>query len=71
MHFAVPTGFNWRAPLGPWRRIADLQRELHRLQREFDAVEHGLAQANERYNKIREANALLRETLTLYRNEAR
>lgn len=61
LYFAVPTGFNWRAPIGPWRRIRDLEHELR-------VLDHSLHQANERYDRIREANAQLRETLTLYRN---
>lgn len=59
--FAMPFGFNWRAPIGPWRRIRELEAELR-------ALDHALSQSNERYDKIREANAQLRETLTLYRN---
>lgn len=59
--FAMPFGFNWRAPIGPWRRIRELEAELRTL-------DHALSQSNERYDKIREANAQLRETLTLYRN---
>ena len=73
--FAVPYGFNWRAPLGPWRRIAEMRREIDRKEREVDRLQHDIAmldhalhQSNERYDKIREANAQLRETLTLYRN---
>lgn len=46
---------------GPWRRVRELESELR-------ALEHALGQANDRYDKIREANAQLRETLTLYRN---
>ena len=59
--FAVPHGFNWRAPIGPWRRIAMLEREIA-------ALEHALDQSNDRYDKIRETCAQLREALTLYRN---
>lgn len=59
--FAVPHGFNWRAPIGPWRRIAEMQREIA-------ALEHALDQSNDRYDKIRETCAQLREALTLYRN---
>lgn len=66
--FAVPTGFNWRAPLGPWRRVRELELALACQRREIDALDHALGQANDRYDRIREANAQLRETLTLYRN---
>ena len=59
--FAMPFGFNWRAPIGPWRRIRELKAELR-------ALDHALHQSNERYDKIREANAQLREALTLYRS---
>ena len=59
--FAVPHGFNWRAPIGPWRRIAEMQREIA-------ALEHALDQSNDRYDSIRETCAQLREALTLYRN---
>ena len=59
--FAVPHGFNWRAPIGPWRRITEMQREIA-------ALEHALDQSNDRYDKIRETCAQLREALTLYRN---
>lgn len=71
LHFAVPHGFNWRAPLGPWRRIRELERRTDSLEREVLALEHALGQSNERYDRIRDTNAQLRETLTLYRNDAR
>ena len=60
VHFAVPTGFNWRTPLGPWRRIRELEREVRTLER-------ALHDANYRYDKIREANLQLRDALNLYR----
>ena len=66
--FAVPHGFNWRAPLGPWRRIHELEAEAKHHATEKYALNHALHLANERYDKIRAANAELRETLTLYRN---
>ena len=68
MSFAVPHGFNWRAPLGPWRRIADLEAAAKHHATEKYALNHALHLANERYDKIRAANHELRETLTLYRN---
>ena len=52
----------------PWRRARDLQREVDRLQHDVAMLDHALHQSNGRYDKIREANAQLRETLTLYRN---
>ena len=66
--FAVPTGFNWRAPLGPWKRIADMQMEIDRKEREILALDHALHQSNDRYDKIRETNVQLRDALSLYRN---
>lgn len=71
LRFAVPHGFNWRAPLGPWRRIADLEARADQLERDVLGLERALHLANERYDRIRDANAQLRETLTLYRDEAR
>lgn len=68
LRFAMPFGFNWRAPIGPWRRIADLEAAAARHELEQRAMNYALHLANERYDKIREANAQLRETLTLYRN---
>jgi hypothetical protein len=66
--FAVPHGFNWRAPLGPWKRIADMQMEIDRKEREILALDHALHQSNDRYDKIRETNVQLRDALSLYRN---
>ena len=68
LSFAVPTGFNWRAPLGPWRRIAEMRLEIDRKEREILALDHALHQSNDRYDKIRETNAQLRDALSLYRN---
>ena len=64
----VPTGFNWRAPLGPWKRIAELRLEIDRKEREILALDHALNQSNDRYDRIREANVQLRDALSLYRN---
>jgi hypothetical protein len=66
--FAAPLGFNWRAPIGPWRRIAEMRLEIHRKEREILALDHALKQSADRYDKIRETNLQLRDALTLYRN---
>ena len=66
--FAAPLGFNWLAPIGPWRRIAEMRLEIDRKEREILALDHALHQSNERYDKIRETNAQLRDALSLYRN---
>lgn len=52
----------------PWRRIRELQRELHDVEWERDNFEAELARACDRYDKVRRMNVQLRETLTLYRN---
>ena len=57
----APFGFNWRAPIGPWRRIRELERELR-------AMDRALSDANDRYDRIRETNLQLRDALSLYRN---
>lgn len=61
LSFAAPFGFNWRAPIGPWRRIRELEAELR-------ALDHALHQSNDRYDKVREMNNELRRALALYRN---
>lgn len=71
LRFSLPFGVNWRAPLGPWRRIADLEAEVRSLKNELVAHDLALRQSNERYDRIRDTNVQLRETLTLYRDEAR
>lgn len=52
----------------PWRRIRELEAAAQHHDTEAYALNHALHMANERYDKIRAANAELRETLTLYRN---
>jgi len=54
--------------VNPWRRIRDLEQAAAKHDLEQRALNYALHLANERYDKIREANAQLRETLTLYRN---
>ena len=68
LNFAVPHGFNWRAPLGPWKRIADMRAEINRLEREVLALDHALHQSNDRYDKVRDMNTQLRRALSLYRD---
>lgn len=60
-----------RKAVGPWRRIRELERALDIREREARHLEHALEQSVERYDRIRDTNAQLRETLTLYRNDAR
>lgn len=52
----------------PWRRIRELEAEAKIHATEKYALNHALHMANDRYDKIRAANAELRETLTLYRS---
>lgn len=52
----------------PWRRIRDLEARLIKVANECSALDHALAQSNERYDKIRETCAQLRDALSLYRN---
>ena len=54
--------------VNPWRRIRELEADAKIHATEKYAMNHALHLANERYDKIRAANAELRETLTLYRN---
>jgi hypothetical protein len=54
--------------VNPWRRIRELEADAKIHATEKYALNHALHLANERYDKIRAANAELRETLTLYRN---
>lgn len=52
----------------PWRRIRELEADAKIHATEKYALNYALHMANERYDKIRSANADLREALTLYRN---
>ena len=52
----------------PWRRIRELQQELHDVAWERDNFEAELGRACDRYEKVRRMNVQLRDTLTLYRN---
>jgi hypothetical protein len=52
----------------PWRRIRELEADAKIHATEKYALNHALHMANDRYDKIRAANAELRQTLTLYRN---
>jgi hypothetical protein len=54
--------------INPWRRIRELEADAKIHATEKYALNHALHLANERYDKIRAANAELRQTLTLYRN---
>jgi len=57
-----------RLIFNPWRRIRELEADAKIHATEKYALNHALHMANDRYDKIRAANAELRETLTLYRN---
>ena len=57
-----------RLMFNPWRRIRELEADAKIHATEKYALNHALHLANERYDKIRAANAELRQTLTLYRN---
>lgn len=74
--------WNWGWPLGvprnPWRRIADLEADLANA--EGALVDAALDLANmqrhcdllaDRYDKVRETNMQLRDTLDLYRDDHR
>jgi septal ring factor EnvC (AmiA/AmiB activator) len=52
----------------PWKRIRQLEAQLIRVADECSALDHALKQSADRYDKIREMNLQLRDTLTLYRN---
>lgn len=55
----------------PWRTARDLRARLDRANREIDALERALRDSADRYDRIRDANAKLRDTLTLYREASR
>lgn len=57
-----------RLIFNPWRRIRELEEAAKHHATEKYALNHALHMANDRYDKIRAANAELRQTLTLYRN---
>jgi len=57
-----------RLIFNPWRRIRELEAAAKHHDTEKYALNHALHMANDRYDKIRAANAELRQTLTLYRN---
>ena len=57
-----------RLIFNPWRRIRELEADAKIHATEKYALNHALHLANDRYDKIRAANAELRQTLTLYRN---
>lgn len=55
----------------PWRRARELQVQLDRAKRENEHLERALRDSADRYDRIRDANAKLRDTLTLYREASR
>tara|TARA_R110000822_G_scaffold81504_1_gene193534 strand:- start:1958 stop:2131 length:174 start_codon:yes stop_codon:yes gene_type:complete len=54
--------------LRPWRRARDLEAVNARLSTTIDALNRALDHSADRYDRIREMNAQLREALELYRN---
>lgn len=52
----------------PWRRIRALEHEVETLKYDRDSWQHKALLMADRYDKIRDTAAQLRETLTLYRN---
>ena len=54
--------------LNPWREIDRLGAALRRAEARIALLDASLATACDRYDGLREANAQLRDTLTLYRN---
>ena len=55
----------------PWRTARELRAQLDRATRDNANLERALRDSADRYDRIRDANAQLRETLTLYRDDAR
>jgi septal ring factor EnvC (AmiA/AmiB activator) len=51
----------------PWRKIRELEARLLKVAAECAALDHALHQSNDRYDKVRDMNAHLREALRLYR----
>jgi len=56
--------------LNPWAALADAERRIANLQHNISALDAALVSACDRYDRLRAANAQLRDTLTLYRNTA-
>ena len=56
--------------LNPWRANRELRSEIARLLAQNHLLDHALRQSNERYDRIRDANAELRSALALYREGA-
>ena len=54
--------------LNPWRHARTLELEVENLKRDRNHWQHQALLIADRYDKIRETAAQLRETLTLYRN---
>jgi hypothetical protein len=52
----------------PWRKARELQVQLDKAVRERNDFEFELSRACDRYDKVREMNAQLRDALSLYRN---
>jgi hypothetical protein len=53
----------------PWRRIRELETQALDDAMDIAVLERSLDIANDRYDRIREANMQLREALSLYRTE--
>ena len=52
----------------PWRRIRELEVMARNDRAEIALLDRALSDANDRYDKVREANLQLRDALSLYRN---
>lgn len=55
----------------PWRTARELRAQLDVARLENALLERAVRDGNDRYDRIRETNAELRETLTLYREASR
>jgi septal ring factor EnvC (AmiA/AmiB activator) len=53
----------------PWRRARELQAQLDRANRNIGHLDRALRDSADRYDKIRDMNAHLREALRLHRND--